>query len=186
MKKFFTIATALALSAVLAACSATRTQKTAGETIDDATLTARVKAALIRDDTTKARQINVETYRSVVQLGGFVDDDQQKMRAGEIARDVKGVKEVRNDLEVRPQVASRTAGELVDDGVVTARVKAALTSDDLTKARHINVETRQGVVQLSGFVDSTQEKERAAQLAREQSGVQSVRNDLEIKQNPQQ
>jgi hyperosmotically inducible protein len=186
MKKFFAMATALALSAVLAACSGTGTQKTAGETIDDATLTAKVKAALIDNESTKARSINVETYRGTVQLGGFVESEQEKQAAGQVAQGVAGVQEVRNDLEVRPQVASRSAGEVVDDGVVTARVKAALTADPTTKARQINVETRAGIVQLSGFVDNSQEKERAAQIARETSGVQSVRNDLEVKQPGQQ
>jgi len=185
MKKFLAMATALALGAVLAACSGTGTQKTAGETIDDATLTAKVKAALIDNESTKARDINVETYRGTVQLGGFVESDQEKQAAGQVAQGVAGVKEVRNALEVRSQVASRSAGEVVDDGVVTARVKAALTADPSTRARQINVETRQGVVQLSGFVDSSQEKERAAQIARETSGVQSVRNDLEVKQPAQ-
>jgi hyperosmotically inducible protein len=185
MKKFFAMAAALAMSAMLAACSGTGTQKTAGETIDDATLTAKVKAALIDNESTKARSINVETYRGTVQLGGFVESDQEKQAAEQVAKSVAGVKEVRNDLEVRSQVATRSAGQVVDDGVVTARVKASLTADPMTKARQINVETRQGVVQLTGFVDSDQEKDRAAQIARETSGVQSVQNNLEVKQPAQ-
>src|SRR5262245_65758413 len=128
MKKTFTLTAALALAAMLvaAACTPTRTQKTAGETIDDATLTAKVKAALSDDPVTKARQIEVETYRGVVQLGGFVDTTQEKARATTVAQSVTGVKEVRNDLEVRQQVAERSAGEVVDDAVVTGKVKAAL------------------------------------------------------------
>jgi hyperosmotically inducible protein len=55
---------------VLGACSATRTQQAPGEAIDDSLLTAKVKAALIEDPVTKARDINVETYRGVVQLAG--------------------------------------------------------------------------------------------------------------------
>ena len=77
----------LKLTAIMAAltlgtaCSATRTQKSAGEVIDDSVLTAKVKAALIEDPVTKAGQINVETYRGVVQLGGFVDNAAAKSQA---------------------------------------------------------------------------------------------------------
>ena len=63
----------LILALAMGACSATRTQQSAGEVVDDSTLTAKVKTALISDPVTKANQINVETYRGVVQLGGFVD-----------------------------------------------------------------------------------------------------------------
>src|SRR5262245_37920846 len=73
------------------ACSSTRTQQAPGEVIDDSLLTAKVKAALIEDPATKAGQINVETYRGVVQLGGFVDTADSKARATQVASGVSGV-----------------------------------------------------------------------------------------------
>ena len=66
---------------------------------------------------------------------------------------------------------------------LTAAVKAKLIEDSTTKAHHINVETQKGVVQLTGFVNSNEEKARAAQLAGDVDGVVSVKNDLEIRQN---
>jgi hyperosmotically inducible protein len=84
----------LGVLAMASACSATRTQESAGEVIDDSTLTSKVKIALIDDPITKAGQINVETYRGVVQLGGFVDNTQQKEQATKVARSITGVKEV--------------------------------------------------------------------------------------------
>ena len=60
----------LGVLALASACSSTRTQQSAGEVIDDSVLTSKVKVALIDDPVTKAGQINVETYRGVVQLGG--------------------------------------------------------------------------------------------------------------------
>ena len=78
----------LGVLAVASACSATRTQQSAGEVIDDSTLTSKVKIALIDDPITKAGQINVETYRGVVQLGGFVDNTQQKEQATKVARSI--------------------------------------------------------------------------------------------------
>ncbi len=88
----------LIVALALGACSATRTQESAGEVVDDSVLTAKVKTALIEDPVTKADEINVETYRGVVQLGGFVETAREKSRAAEVARAVSGVKEVRNDL----------------------------------------------------------------------------------------
>jgi len=86
--------------AMVIACSSTRTQQSAGEVIDDSVLTSKVKLALVEDPVTKAGQINVETFRGVVQLGGFVDNAQAKEQATKVARSVTGVKEVRNDLRV--------------------------------------------------------------------------------------
>ncbi|MCM2311748.1 MAG: BON domain-containing protein [Steroidobacteraceae bacterium] len=171
----------LAALAVLSACSSTRTQQSAGEVIDDSVLTSKVKVALIDDPITKAGQINVETYRGVVQLGGFVDNTQQKNQATTVARSVTGVKEVRNDLLVSTKPHA-TGGQDVDDSMLTASVKAKLTDDADTKAHQINVGTEKGVVQLTGFVDSTTMKVKAGEIARSVEGVKSVRNDLEIRQ----
>lgn len=72
-------------------------------------------------------------------------------------------------------------GQYVDDTVITAKVKAALIEDPLTKAIEINVETFKGVVQLSGFVISQAAADRAVALARGVDGVKSVKNDMRIK-----
>lgn len=76
-------------------------QVSAGQYINDAALTARVKSALFADKETKAYQINVETSDAVVQLAGWVDTLEAKSEATRIASSVDGVKEVRNELEVR-------------------------------------------------------------------------------------
>ena len=70
--------------------------------------------------------------------------------------------------------------QYVDDSQITAKVKTAMARDKEVSARRINVETQQGVVQLSGFAKSPQEAEHAVTLARSVQGVQSVRNDIVI------
>ncbi len=177
------LAVAFAASAVLAGCTATDTRRSTGETVDDAAITARVKAELIGNDTTKARQIEVETYRGVVQLNGFVDSDAARDEATQVARSASGVTGVQNNLHIKREEAdaSRTAGRVVDDATLTARVKAALTDNPQTAARRINVTTYGGVVQLSGFVNSDEEKRKAGDVAGGVSGVQKVRNDLQVK-----
>lgn len=74
-----------------------------------------------------------------------------------------------------------STGEYVDDSVITTKVKALLADDAFIKSFQIGVETYKGVVQLSGFVNSRQAADKAAQIARGVSGVQSVRNNLIVK-----
>ena len=113
-----------------------------------------------------------------MQLNGFVDTAAEKDAATRVAHSVNGVQNVRNNLTVGH--TERAAGEVVDDSVVTTKVKAALIAEPTTKARDITVVTREGIVQLSGFVDSPDEKATAAQIARGIAGVKEVRNDLAI------
>ena len=77
----------------------------------------------------------------------------------------------------------QSAGEVVDDGVVTAKIKAKLIDDPVTKAHQINVDTFKGTVQLSGFVDSTEARSRASQLAKGTDGVKEVKNSLQIRKS---
>lgn len=181
MLRISTIAQLMIIVAALTltACVTTPAQKSSGEYVDDAGITARVKASLVSDEGTKARQINVETFRGVVQLNGFVDSAPAKLKATEVAQSVPGVKEVHNNLLVRTQ--QRSAGAVIDDSAITAQVKAALVADKNTQAQQINVATREGVVQLSGFVNDTKEKTTAESVARDISGVRDVRNELEVK-----
>lgn len=76
---------------------------------------------------------------------------------------------------------SESTGEYVDDAAITTKVKAAFVKDKMVKAGEITVETFKGVVQLSGFVDTAEEKSRAAILAASVSGVRDVRNHISVK-----
>ena len=92
---------AVAVTASIAACAPLQGRETAGEYVDDATITAKIKAELVRDDQLPASQIKVETMQQVVQLSGFVDSSTQKTKAATVARNTKGVKDVKNDIIVR-------------------------------------------------------------------------------------
>jgi osmotically-inducible protein OsmY len=88
----------LMLIATFVACASTRTQESTGEYVDDSVITTKVKSLLAVDDFLKSFQISVETYKGTVQLSGFVGSQKAVDKAGEIARRVKGVKSVKNDL----------------------------------------------------------------------------------------
>ena len=74
-----------------------------------------------------------------------------------------------------------TAGEYLDDSIITAKVKKAIFDEPGLKSGEIKVETFKGVVQLSGFVSSQNDIDRAVEVAREVEGVKSVKNGMEIK-----
>jgi osmotically-inducible protein OsmY len=88
-------------STLIAGCSSTPAQQSADEAIDDGVVTAKVKAKLIEDPVTKAHQINVETFKGNVQLSGFVETEQARSRALQLAKGTAGVKNVKDALEVR-------------------------------------------------------------------------------------
>jgi hyperosmotically inducible protein len=85
----------------VSACSSTSQRESTGEYVDSAAITTKVKAQLIEDPVTKAAQISVETFKDTVQLSGFVDTAASRSRAEQIARNVQGVRAVRNDLVVK-------------------------------------------------------------------------------------
>ena len=145
---------------------------------DDATITTKVKAALVKNPDTKARQIDIDTRNGVVQLNGFVDNAEAKSEAETVARNVSGVKSVENNLQVRN--GERTAGNALSDAEITAKVKSALIGDSRTKAYQIEVTTYKGVVSLGGFVSSAAEKDAAENVAKNVNGVAKVENGLQV------
>ena len=90
-----------ALIAVFMSCAGTQQRESTGQYVDDSAITTKVKAAILDEATLKTLQINVKTFKGSVQLSGFVDSEQSRAMAGEVAGRVGGVKEVVNDLIVK-------------------------------------------------------------------------------------
>ena len=104
MNKFSKVLSAAFLAVALVsvvACAPTAKQEGTGQYIDDTVITAKVKAALIEDPLTKAIEINVETFKGAVQLSGFVSSQTDVNKAVELARSVKGVTSVKNDMRLK-------------------------------------------------------------------------------------
>jgi osmotically-inducible protein OsmY len=87
--------------ALLGACSPGPHRQGTGEYLDDALISSRVKAAFAADPEVKATEVKVDTYKGTVQLSGFVETDEARTRALQLARDVEGVKKVKDAMEVR-------------------------------------------------------------------------------------
>jgi osmotically-inducible protein OsmY len=108
-REMMTMTTMKALSASLlavllitaAGCAGSSTRESTGEYIDDTWITTKVKAALIDDSVVRAREVNVETFKGVVQLSGFVSSKEAMDKAVVIARNIDGVTSVKNDMQIK-------------------------------------------------------------------------------------
>lgn len=151
-----------------------------GNFMDDSAITAKVKAALVDDENIKSTDISVETEKNVVTLSGFVESQAQAEEAVKIAKGVEGVKSVSDKLHVRDGKDQSVKG-YAGDAATTSEIKAKLLADDIVPSRMIKVETTDGVVQLSGTVESQKQSDRAESIAKAVDGVKSVKNDLKVK-----
>ncbi|HVQ35353.1 MAG TPA: BON domain-containing protein [Candidatus Bathyarchaeia archaeon] len=171
----------LVVAALVTACSST-----------NAGLTSKIKTKLAADPVVKAHQIDVDTNNGVVTLTGNIDSQDAKDRALQLAKETKGVVEVRDMIEVRNPTAgmmpptgdapdtNRTAGQTLDDASITMKVKAKLLDDPAVKGLKIDVDTREGVVYLTGSVATSQVRDQAIKLARETEGVKDVQANLDV------
>ena len=98
---WMSLAVALAVAMPIAACTSSRTSESTSQYVDSAAITSKVKAALLNDSGLKSFNISVETFKDVVQLSGFVNSEQVKAHAGEVAAGVSGVRSVKNNLIVK-------------------------------------------------------------------------------------
>lgn len=150
-----------------------------GNFMDDSTITAKVKAALLDNESIKSTDISVKTDKKVVTVSGFVQSQAQAEAAVAAAKTVEGVASVSDKLHVRDSKESSIKG-YAGDTATTSEVKAKLLADDIVPSRNVKVETTDGVVQLSGTVESQAQSERAESVAKAVEGVKSVKNDLKV------
>jgi hyperosmotically inducible periplasmic protein len=183
------LATGLSALTLIGACGKTAEPEaltpltppiTLGTQVDDTVITSSVKSLLLADDLVKGFDLQVETRKGVVQLSGFVDSQAQIDQAVTLTRAVAGVTDVNNDVTLKG--SQTTLGTRIDDSAVTGRVKTALLADPDVKSFDISVLTFKGEVQLTGFVNSQSQIDRATELARTAEGATAVKNELAIKQ----
>ncbi len=170
---------ALTLALLAGGCASTGEQRSSGEVVDDASISTKVKTALLADGTTDGLDIEVEVDRGRVQLNGFADSAAERTRAGDIAREVAGVVAVSNNLEVGGK--SRRVGEYLDDKVLATRIAGALAKDPDVKSMQVDVEINRGVVLLGGFVDTAKQRRAAEAAAKRVDGVERVVNNLVVR-----
>lgn len=167
---------ALVLAVGSLACSS---NKTVGETIDDAVITSKIEAKLAADPEVSSFAVDVDTDQGVVRLSGVVEDRAARREAAKLARNTDGVVRVVNDITI----GEMSASDRLDDAGITVKVKSKLTADSDINPFDIDVDTDAGVVTLSGEVDDQSARNKAEMLAKGVDGVLKVRNLLKIEKH---
>jgi hyperosmotically inducible periplasmic protein len=142
----------------------------------DTTITTAVKNKLTADPTTSAAKIDVDTSNGVVTLSGKVPTAAEKSEAERIARNTQGVRQVVNNISA--EGGETGAGGTSNDMAILTSIKSKYVANGIIGT---NVDVKNGEVTITGEVDNAQEKARAEEIARQTSGVKSVKNQLTIK-----
>lgn len=154
-------------------------------TRSDEWISAKVKAALLFHRNVSARDTKVSVKDGVVTLSGEAASAAQRDLATEYARDIEGVKDVVNEMTVREsQAPERTLGEKMDDASITAQVKLTLLTHRSTSALHTKVETRDGIVTLTGAARNAAERDLVTKLVSDVKGVKNVVNNMTVESPP--
>jgi osmotically-inducible protein OsmY len=148
----------------------------------DGWIGTKVKTNLLFHSNVNAFKTEVDVKEGVVTLKGEAASQAQKDLAGEYAKDVSGVKDVKNEMTLAnaPAASGQTLGDKIDDASITAQVKVALLSHHSTSAVNTKVATSEGVVTISGIAKNEAEKVLVSKLANDVNGVKSVVNNMTI------
>jgi hyperosmotically inducible protein len=153
----------------------------------DVVITTEVKAKMVADSVVRPYHLEVETKNGQVTLTGNIDSQEAKDRALQIASQTGGVTNVVDMISVKTAAThgdapdpDRTVGEHIDDATITARVKTRLLEDPLVKGMDIDVDTRVGVVYLTGTVQKPDQKDAAIQIAKNTRGVKDVQANISV------
>jgi osmotically-inducible protein OsmY len=140
-----------------------------------------VKTSLLFHRSVSSLQTEVIVKDGIVTLRGEADNQAQKALTAEYVADVEGVKTVNNEMTVaKTAEETRTAGDIIDDASITTMVKMTLLYHRSTSGFQTKVETKDGVVILSGKAGSEAEKDLATQYAKDVNGVKEVKNLMTI------
>jgi hyperosmotically inducible protein len=142
----------------------------------DTTINTAVKNKLAAEPTTSAAKIDVDTSNGVVTLSGKVPTAAEKSEAERIARNTQGVRQVVNNISAEGGEAG--AGGTSNDTMILTSIKSKYVANGIIGT---NVDVNNGEVTITGEVDNMQEKARAEEIARQTSGVKSVKNQLTVK-----
>lgn len=159
--------------------SAAAPPATVGTEVDDLVTTTKVITALTSNKDVKSLDIKVRTRKGEVMLSGFADNQAQIDLVVTVVKGIEGVKALDNQLSLKQ--GKQSVGNKIDDSVITTKVKSALLADPVMKSMDVLVTTRNGEVQLSGFVDNEVQISHAVDIAKGTNGVGNVVNHMSIK-----
>ena len=144
-------------------------------------VSAKVKAALLFHRNVSAHDTKVSVKDGIVTLRGEAGSQAQKDLATEYAKDVEGVKDVINEMTIlEGKIPERSLGDKIDDASITAQVKMTLLSHRSTSALNTKVETKDGIVTLTGKAQNAAERDLVTKLVTDINGVKTVNNQMAV------
>jgi len=148
----------------------------------DAWLRDKVKVAILFHRNVSSATTEVDVKDGIVTLRGVAASQSQKELTTEYAKDVEGIKDVKNEMTVstNSKRAPRTVGEKIDDASISAQVKVSLLNHRSTSALNTTVKTKRGVVTVGGTARNAAEKDLVTKLITDINGVKSIRNRMTI------
>jgi hyperosmotically inducible protein len=180
--------------------------KKGAKVVSDAAVTSSVKSRLMTDKVARGTSIDVDTKDGVVTIAGSVPTEADKVRIGRLVSRTTGVKSVVNNLAVTGPAAAGTSGadqpksgetkivikddttpalkkgaRVVSDASITSAVKTRLMTDSVARGTSIDVDTKEGVVTITGTVPTAADKTRIGDLVAHTTGVKNVVNNLSVK-----
>ncbi len=147
-------------------------ERTVGNAIDDTTTTTKINADLIAASATLFTSVDVNCVNGRVMLTGVVSTPEQREQAGQVARNVRGVREVINEIQIGGGGILRSA----DDALITSKLRAKLIGDKEVASRNYDISTVNGVIYVFGIARNQPELDRVLNYARSISSVQRVVN----------
>ncbi|MEO6005133.1 MAG: BON domain-containing protein [Opitutus sp.] len=147
----------------------------------DGWMALKIRSRLLVKGNVSATSTKVAVKDGVATLTGTADTMAQKELTTAYAKDIDGIKSVKNDIVVNDKAAGTTVGEKIDDASITTQVKYALVSHKSTSALKTKVVTTDGVVRVTGDAGSAAEKALVTKLATDVRGTKSVTNDMTVK-----
>lgn len=147
----------------------------------DSWIALKIRSHLLVKANVSATSTTVAVHDGVVTLGGTAANAAQKELTAVYAKDIEGVKSVKNDIVIKDKAAGPMVSENIDDASITSQVKYALLTHKSTSALKTKVSTTDGVVRVTGDAGSEAEKSLVTKLAQDVRGTKSVTNDMLVK-----
>ena len=151
-------------------------ERSLGTMVDDSIISATVKIKMISDNSVKARQIDVDVLNGVVYLIGLVGSSSQKKMATDIAKGIKGVRRVENQLVI----GKTDVNQISNDIILTSKIRIQLLKDMDIRSTNIDVDTYNNIITLTGIVKSKKEKKKTLVIVQKVGGDRKIVDNLAV------
>ena len=151
-------------------------ERSLGTMVDDSVISATVKIKMISDNSVKARQIDVDVLNGVVYLIGLVGSSSQKKMATDIAKQIKSVRRVENQLVI----GKTDVNQISNDIILTSKIRIQLLKDMDIRSTNIDVDTYNNIITLTGIVKSKKEKKKTLVIVQKVGGDRKIVDNLAV------